>query len=123
MNQKIEMENSKSQIIQELENTMQELRNNREHEMKDAQDERRRLEKKLASLRERISLDIGDGESDIDGASKASSVDYGSTSERSPSRTHRHSNPTIRQNTKRTRQELKRQLASAQEVPSRPHSD
>lgn len=109
------MENSKTQIIQELEKTMKGLRKNRELEMKDAQNERRRLEKKLASLRERIALEVGDA-SDIDGASRASSVDLASSSERSPSRSRRPSSAIDRQNAKRTRQELQRQLTTTQEV-------
>jgi dynactin complex subunit len=110
----------KSHLIDELEQTIRELKESREVERMEAQQTRRRLEKKLRSLRERIAAEVGDGDSNsVDETSRSglSSDCGGGTSAAASMNQKCHST-----NTKRTRQELQRQITALQHVSPSPHS-
>jgi hypothetical protein len=122
--QKREAEKTKNQMIDELENAMRELKVTREVERNEAEQCRRRLERKLKALRERIAADVGEGDSNsVDETSRSGTVDLSSEMGGTSPMSNHSGKKFSCHHTKRTRQELQRQITALQHVQyfSPPH--
>lgn len=96
---------------------MRQITESREIEKNEAQQCRRRLERKLKTLRERIAAEVGDGDSNsVDETSRSVTTDPLSDMGATSPTSRRTGKKISSLNTKRTRQELQRQITTLQHV-------